>query len=226
MAAIVETLVGDKRLQLGVEEFVRPFAFGNNWNYIRVGVRMAVGGSATITNAQLQIGVCSGTTATFNNANTTDYIGAHLGNGFGAATFTYNAGPPAYYNISNQFILVRRVGNTNTTTGIGSNNYFLSAVASGANRSLFMVDFLRLNSTSMTIKPWIAGSSTAAQTDAVPYILWRCAENEVNPFTAFVSAGANFDTVACGSFYDTVSIYWNKASPTIEVSEIMVMRYA
>jgi len=42
MAFITETIAGDKRVQIGNEEFMRAFSFGNNWNQITVAWRMTL----------------------------------------------------------------------------------------------------------------------------------------------------------------------------------------
>jgi hypothetical protein len=74
MASIVENIVGDKALQLGNEEFVRPLNFGNNWNYIRIIARVTINGSATINSPRFQFGVCDGWTNTFAAPSGVSYV--------------------------------------------------------------------------------------------------------------------------------------------------------
>lgn len=219
---IVQTVVGDKRLAMEQGEFVRQFAFGSNWGFIRVGLRLALGGVATVNNGQFQVGLCSGVTDTFNSNTTTDYLGLQFGGTIlGNAQFTFNAGAPAYFQTSNAYITVRRQNTTNTTGSIGSNNYFVGAVS--GNRSVLLFDFKRIDSATVNVNPWNPGSSGNAQLDFSNYMLWRCCENEQAPL--LVTQGASNANVACGSSYDALSIYWNMMTPTWEISDILVTRF-
>ena len=78
MASIVENIIGDRALQLGSEEFVRKMAIGNNWNKLRLGMRVLVNGTGDIVGPRLQMGVCSGDTNTFASTTCTGYVGASL----------------------------------------------------------------------------------------------------------------------------------------------------
>jgi len=74
MAFIVEQFIGDRGIQLSAEEAVRPFSFGTNWQFIRVGMRMAINGITTFTNANGPgLGICTGSEGAYSST-TTDAI--------------------------------------------------------------------------------------------------------------------------------------------------------
>ena len=128
MAFIVESLAGDRRLQLGGEEFVRPMSFGGRWGRLRIGLRCMVNAATTITNGGFVVGVCSGSTNTFVSSTTTDYIGMVIGSTGGYSNWGYTAGPPSYVGATTVAGGLTKVNTVQTVTnGIGSNQFNLSA---------------------------------------------------------------------------------------------------
>lgn len=230
MAAIVETVVGDRRIQLGNEEFVRKMKFGAAWGKIRIGVRFAVNTTGgTFTNAIFQIGVCSGTTNTFNNGNTTGYWGCHYGQNYGTSGYTYNT---TYYAVTANGAAVYRTGNTTTssTLGWGGDSALLLI---NPWHSIWYADFEKPAASggfgNQGITAWwqsTGSTPSGISYDHPQYEMWRGMESET-AITGALNYNGKITTSYAGDFsvLDTLSILWNKTTPTIEISDIMVTRF-
>ena len=230
MASIVETISGDRALQLGNEEFVRKMAIGNNWNKLRLGMRVLVNGTGDIVTPRLQMGVCSGDTDTFASTNCTGYAGATL-RGRNSGNMTYSAGVYTYGQAAAvPFALsVKKLVNTVTESNfVGTSDGFLPSATLG-NAALCFVDIVRASSSSYTVS-W-ARCSTSAMASLVTdfYTLLRTGEDE-NLSTTFSSTYTVANTIPISvtglpAVMDTLSIYWNKSTPTVEISDISVIRF-
>ncbi len=219
MANIVETIAGDRRLQLGNEEFLRQMSFSSDWKKLRLGVRVAFNGNATITTVQFQIGFSQGTANGYKSNSTTDYIGYRPQSVGG---WSYNAGPPAYYSGIMNFFVVTRKGSTDTSQASNSANGFVSA-APATNRSAFYVEVAKGNQP--TIAGFYPNSSANAQIDCSLNNFFRLLEAETIG-TEYVSNTNTFTMAYNGAqAWDSVSIYWNNASPTVEISDVAVCRF-
>jgi hypothetical protein len=226
MAAIVETIVGDKTIQLGNEEFVRKMKIGTAWGKIRVGVRWAINGTGgNIANASFLIGLCSGTTNTFYNGNTTGYFGVQFANSYPS---TWINGTTNYSTGSTNGTAVYRVGASTTTSSLtwgGSQAY------TGVNplRCIWYVDYEKPASAggigNQGVTVWWQ-ELTQIGSDHPQYEMWRGMETE----TAITGA-TNFNGKATTTYpgdittLDTVSLCWNKTTPTVQISDVMVTRF-
>ena len=229
MASIVETISGDRALQLGNEEFVRKMAIGNNWNKLRLGMRVLVNGTGDIVGPRLQMGVCSGDTNTFASTTCTGYVGASL-NPRNTGNMTYSAGVYQYGQAAavSPALSVKKLVNTVTEANIGATaDGFLPSATLGS-AALCFVDIVRTSSSSYTVTWQRCSTSAMASLATAFYTLLRAGEDE-NLSTAF---SATYTTTAVTvavtglpAVMDTLSIYWNKSTPTVEISDISVIRF-
>lgn len=229
MAAIVDSLLdGNRRLQIGNEEFVRGLSFGSNWTKVRIGIRFTVndtGGGNISSPANFFVGLCEGTTNTFFSNNTTGFIGCNNSTGLNNA-WSYNA---SYYTACyNSCIIAKRVGNTTSSLGsyglqyIGSDRWFF--VGKAPNIGYAFWDFTK-NSTSIVFNLFWS-FSTGYYGITLSNFIWGL-DNETAP--PYLANWGSPNTVAYGNSIgnlDTLSISWSKSTPTIELCDVAVIRFA
>lgn len=230
MASIVENITGDKALQLGNEEFVRKMTIGNNWNYLRIGYRVIVNGTANITAPRLYAGLNNGDQNTFASSACDGWIGMGP-NPTLANNWIYNVG--GYYAYGQGAaapfgLYAKKLGSTTTEAIAGAQlNHYIAAAGSGP--SLLFVDILRTSSSTYTIYFRSAGVTGAATTTTTFYDLLRSMEDEAagNYATAFMSStpATSLSVTGMPSNLDTVSLYWNKSTPTVEISDLSIVRF-
>lgn len=221
----------DSRIQLSAEEITRPIAFGTNWVKARVGVRLIIQATQSISNyGDLWIGLCQGPYGMLTN-NTVDAVAAHPGANLGAsASMTWASGSVA--TTSNCYI-ARKVG-ASLVAGQGSNlfgnpsTYLVASPAVNTTRSAFYVDFVKSTSL-MTMTLWAPTTTTAVSFDIPRYQHLANMENEGGPGYAGVSfnynyAATSFATAATQP-WDTVCVSWTRTQPVIEIDDITVVRY-
>ena len=235
MASIVENIIGDRALQLGSEEFVRKMAIGNNWNFLRIAARVQINGMATISAPRLQLGLCDGDQATFASANC-NYVGATLNvdnnTRWRFASDAYSGGVPA---ITQGALAVKKIVNTTTEAILGVSIEGYIAAASLGNPSLYFVDVFRVSASSYTVyfnRCIVSQVTNAAANLTSTYAFLRCAEDELcsstfatNYITSYTTIIASLTLTGMSANMDTVSIYWNKSTPTVEISDLSVIRF-
>jgi hypothetical protein len=225
MAYIVETIAGDKRIQLGNEDFVRPMGFGANWKKIRIAMRLAFNDSGSdITTAGFVVGVCQGTQYSYSSANCIDFIGASIPGGATPDTIslTRTTSTILYYTSpgnSSGMAVHKKVGAVITAVSYGLNvtGYF-NAVPT-AYRSLYFVDIAK-GSPNYAINTW---TQSQHQSDFSRDTYISMLDNESAP-TPLASSAATPAYSGSGLF-DSVCIRWNKSTPTIEISDLTVVRF-
>ena len=228
MASIVENIVGDRALQLGNEEFVRKMTVGNNWNFLRVGVRLRANGVADIATPRFQIGLNNGDQNTFSSSNCAGYIGAYLGDRPGPVWST-SGSYPFYYFIGSgggvSSYTTKKLVNTVTDLARNATGGVIGGIDTPP--SLFLVDFLRASASSYTVTTTYAIAANLISTSF--YTLMRVMEDEklTSTFSLLYITGQTTGSTLTGmpSNMDTVSLYWNKATPTVEVSDLCVIRF-
>lgn len=237
MASIVETIIGDKALQLGGEEFVRKMRIGNNWNFLRIAGRVRINGATNVAAPRMMFGLCNGDTDTFASSSCAGYIGScpcAITNSGGGAPLNYD-GVNFRYTYSGPGVnsngYVKKLGSTVTEAQGGTNGttFYMSANTGVSNYAgIIMADFIRLTSSSYQVG-WAV--VTAAQWANNPryYDMLRSAED-----TALSAYGASYITplsmnttnfTGLPSNFDTVSVYWNKTTPTIDLFELVTIRF-
>jgi len=226
MAEIIERIVGDRALQLGNEEFVRPLGFGNNWAKIRIISRILLNGSTTVAGAALKFGVCSGSTDTFSSNNCVGWFGSNFPN---AGSLPYSG---TDYNTGGGFLFgydyVKKIGAVTTVTSGGSKNYHAIAAPISGGYSLNVIDIARstLDATAYTVTTWNTKSPLVIPTS---YAMYQLAEDE----SLASGVSSNYLTGSLGPFthtglpavMDTLSILWSKSTPTLEIAELLVLRF-
>lgn len=237
MASIVETITGDKAVQLGIgEEFVRPLSFGNQWSKIRIGMRLAINGNANLGAGlqRLGFGLCNGNQLTYKSSSCVSWVGISWGINPGAA-WTYDAVNNWYavYSGGSVSYVTTKVGATVTDTSTGNNTpHYISGTLRNA-PSIIMTQIDRVSSSSYSVKGYMPGGVQVASTPSF-YDLMRCMEDEEMNTIANGGYGRTFvdhnlsSATATGvsSTLDTLSFFWERASlPTIEVSDLCVLRF-
>lgn len=230
MANIVETLAGDRRIELSNEEIVRKFSFGPYWRYIEIGVRVSINGSSDITTPGLYIGVCSGDDGLKAASVVSSIAGRFPGN---TQNLVYNAGPPAYYACSavNGFSYVYKIGSTTTgptTLGIGS--AYSHIASTSATPHYLAVGFYRIGPGVVVHSSQFPNSSAKVQAGIDDLSFRYNLENADGPAASMINSHTyyNADTTINWDcpLSDRAFIYWDQASPTCEISDWRVVRLA
>lgn len=224
MAAIVE-VNGERRLQMGAEEFVRSFNFGARWTKIRIGMTLGFNGIANCS-GNFQLGVCSGTDGLL-APTSGSYYGFQPTVAWQAAqTWTYTSG--LYFNnaSSNGYWIVKR-GSTFTDTNAVGTGYYQGWAPYAL--SWFSIVLTR---TSWNV---INGKSSHASNTAQisqPLTDWYFYKNMENEGTAGLWGSADDShnrTEPANALLDpldNVSFSWNRSCPTLEIGNIGVVRFA
>lgn len=229
MATIVENISGDKALQMGNEEFVRKLGYGTNWTKLRLGCRMWVNGVTDVVTPRFQMGLCVGDVNTFASSSCIQYVGSTTNT---TGNITYNAGLLSFfYQASGNSPYVTKVGASatyNMFAGAGHSpgNY----AAAGSGRTVIVVtDITKASATSVTIRVGYTSDADYANIP-VTYHLLRTLDDEVgtSTFTASYFDWLVLRTITGMSNVvdlDTVSIYWSHSTPTVEVHDIVAVRF-
>jgi hypothetical protein len=230
MAQIVETISGDRRIQLANEDFVRQMATGAKWNKLRISLRLGFNGTSNITAPTLFIGVCCGLTNTFKSANTDFCFGIALPgiNGVTIQNLNYNAGPPAWFQSSSSlgYDPTYRLGNTTTRINAGSTQTTYFASTANNPPAHFSIDITRTGNVYQLTQFNQPGSQANVQAGNTQRQLIVAEEVETvagwpnnTQKTAFI--GSVTDNHLC----DCICISWNQSSPTVEISDIQVIKF-
>jgi hypothetical protein len=232
MASIVSTISTDRRIQLGAEDFVRQMSFGAKWTKLRISLRLSINGTSNITKPTLFIGVCAGLTNTFKST-ATDFCYGIRTPGVNAGViqdYNYNAGPPAWYQTSSSigFDACSRTGNTTTTIAPGTSQTCYIASTANNPPSHFSVDILRTGNTYTMPAFNQPGSQGNVQAGQTLRQLLVGQDGEVGTQASWVNNTnkTSFTSAATDSHLcDCVCISWDQSSPTIEISDIQVIRF-
>lgn len=230
MGADIITTAGDKRISLtGSQPMVRVMNIGSDWTKLRIGMRLAVNSSGLNLDGatQLALGVCAGTASPYGDpVSTTHFIGWRRA----VSTWTYNAGPPAYFSSSGGFNLIKKVGIT-VTSNPGTE--YAQAIIS-ADPTVMQGVVIQLMKFGGTMRFWAthqAGLSFSNLTDDLLYNY----VNEESRFSDMIPSGwswgaaSGFLSVAFDEGVDgalnCLNLYWNGADP-LEVSGLVYKRWA
>ena len=219
MAFIAQPIVGDQRIQLGNEEFLRTFNFGNQWTNLRIAGRLTINDYQTaIFPGVMAIGVSNGNWTSYAKpVPLMDWVGIQIGPY--VSGWLYNAGATANFSVpqGGSCPLTRKVGAVVTTVTPGNNtgNYVNS---SKAGPSGFLVTISRTTALSYTIVWWGGANATTISRITSLY--------NAESTTTGLLQGVTAVSITGGSYYDTLSIYWNNSTPTLEISDLTVVRLA
>jgi len=239
MAFLVEQLIGEKAVQLGYEEIVRPFSFGTNWTTIRLGVLWAVNGYSVMPDFTAPyVGVCTGYGGRY-AASSTDafwvptvhYItssGGNLGGTPPAVYYRWNSG-------TSNVQPLQRVGTTTSVCSLSFTGYYTEISANPSNH--YTGFFLTINKgtvgaagvTIQVIAP--SGAATAGATNLSRGAFLAQLENEttaISPNSLFGGAsgsGTNLPTRFVKD-WDSMMVGWVKSTPTLSIACMTVCRFA
>lgn len=222
MSFIVETMPGDRRFQMGREEFLRPMIIGTNWNKIRIGVRLGLTGNSTFTLGSFGIGVCQGNSGYLADTTVDWFGGWTTQSGITGNTVTFNAGTPNYYQLTSGTTAVWKRNNTTTTNTTATPAIFLPTQPTAFRQQLFC-DILK-GSPSYTATLWAPNTAGLGQTDIGEASFLQSMENEGTPTSVVAGSGVAV-TYSGSGLHDTISLIWTRCCPVIEISTIAVARY-
>lgn len=229
---------GDRYLSLAGEEYLRKLSIGNNWSVLRIGAMWAVtpDGTNNLATCALQLGVCTAdatfaNTAGFSAASTTNYIGELLSDSGGAGspgtlTYTANSGNP--YFTSTFAGAIRRVATTTTNNVPASTSHIIpSNTGSTQRRGLMYIDITK-GSPNYTTKPYFTTAAQGGSRDfSYAHFLSGLETSGTPVCDAVTLTTATAATIACSESagnFDTVSVWWNRASFPLHLYALAVRR--
>lgn len=225
MAFIVETITGDRRLQLGNEDFVRPMLIGTNWKKIRIGLRWAFNDTGgDILTAGFVAGVCQGTQYSYSSPSCTDFIGVSLPGGATpdtislvrlTSTAVYYASP----GNANGATIHKKVGAVTTVVAMGLNYGAYTNAVPSSYRSLYFIEITK-GAPNYTVGVW---NQYQHQTDFSRATFIGMMDNESAP--APLAATSATPAYSGNGLFDSVCLRWNKSTPTVEISDLTVVRF-
>lgn len=207
MASIVETIVGDRRVSLQNEEFLRQFSWGNNWQAVRIVIRPTIVDTGANITMTYTIGVNSGVSDGYLSSNTVDFCGGRW-----TGSCSHNVG---YYGLpGSSGNPIQKTGSTvNTVTAASHYGTYMAATDASGPGCFMMTMWRNIISTTMWSYPFSGNGLTSR------YQALVTAEGG----TPTCSESYSTTAIACGPFYDTVAISWSSTTP-IEISDITVVR--
>jgi hypothetical protein len=166
-----------------------------------------------------------GTTYTYRSANCIAWLGQQIGLG----NLTYNAGPPSYYSFPSSTRFATKVGAVQTN--YDSSTWLCNLAASGSgNRSYFGMNFWkqpspwgRTSSTTILTQTQTPTNAAAAQADCSNSEYWTLCESQAAQAKYY--APSRITNTVPAAAYDTLSIWWADPAISLEISDIMVMRF-
>jgi len=227
MATIVETLAGDRRIQLGAESFSRRMSFGNDWQKIAIHVLIGANDvGVNLTTLRYVIGVSNGETEGFASNSLVDFIGTTYG------SLTYAAGGTAVRLPANAAYRLSQAGSlrkqgstiTNGPNGNNSNTYITFTPVRYIHRAEIIRTDMIGGYTCDAIG--ISGVDTPAS-DFTPFNMLTTCQNEIVTGGTYGFSGmGGANAINAGSYYDSVMIAWENANgATLEISNITIVRY-
>lgn len=234
MAFIVEQLVGDRGIQIGNEDVIRPFSFGTNWSKIRVGITFAVNGYTDLPAGTLPaIGICTGNNARLSNTCTDAFFIQYDYNG--ATCLIAGAAPARYYGAggtSNNFPY-QRVGATTTNHAVSTGGMYSQFSANPTNqRTGFMFTVTKgvVGAASLPQLDIIyhTGGGTAGASDVSRGTFLAQLENEsaaIAPMT-YAAIGAGNLPLRFAKDWDSMFVNWPRSTPTMCIFCMSVVRFA
>lgn len=222
MASIVENFIGDRAIQLGNEEFVRKLSFTNNWTYLRVGIYFRLLGKASTAHpSRLQIGLNNGDQNTFTSNNCAGYAGTAKGY-FSNSEFIYDSTNRRFSHSLYTNWLIKKVGATITDTTVASvNNIGYLASADSAAPSIFTAGFLKTGSGAYTVSGTYMNAANFAIRPSY-YNFLQVMDDETDE--TYISVGNALAMTGLGNL-DTVSIFWSKNVPVVEIYSLIAVAY-
>jgi hypothetical protein len=219
MAYIVENL-STRRIQLGFEQFTRKMAIGTNWNKIRIGFRACINDLGTSFPGTLVVGVMQGADYLY-RPDVIDFVGVSYPNSppvFSQIWTRTQANGPSYTH--GQYYVKRKIKAVWTTAGGVGTSHVISA--NPAMLSSVFVD-IEKTTTAYSLTPIGSLSTTIADTPRSTFITQL--ECESTPLSLNIVGATTLNYSGPNGLYDTVCIHWDRAVPTLEITDVCVIRF-
>ena len=216
MAFITEPIIGDKRVQIGHEDFVRKMAIGNDWTSIRISLRLTILDSVGNFNSNLVIGLCNGFGYSSSDPSA-DFIGIDQLNE--SVLYTRASpifSPPTANNIS--WRNLRKVGGVTGVNSTAAANTCQMASSLAVGPSGHCISIVRATATTYTVICYPASNIFASITR------FQALQNAEGAINGLNTVNFNTPTLAGGSTYDYLNISWGASTPTLEISDMTVVR--
>ena len=234
MAFIVEQLVGDRGIQLGYEEVIRPFSFGTNWAKIRVGILSGINGYTGLPAGTLPyMGVCTGNNA-FLSSTVTDAVG--VGASYAGCAITYAGTPPAnYYALgggTSTNTPVQRVNASSAGCSVGFGSTWAQISANPTNQRtawMFTITKGTVGAAGVNFDMVVhIGGGTAGANDCNRSTFLAAMEAETStysPMTFVNQISSNLPTRFLKD-WDSMFVTWVRSTPTMCIDCMTVVRFA
>lgn len=223
MAFIVEHFVGDRGIQIGYEDVIRPTTFGTDWTRVRVGVRYALYGTQSLVPTSINLGLCVGNQAVLSNI-TTSAIWARS---YGNATLMTYAGttPNFYYDTTAAFtgFLLERIGSTTSTLGNPGQSRTAWSASPTALRSILMFDVTKGAAASVTLNFYYQTNAQVV-TDWTRLAFLAAMANSGTPTGTTVMNQA-VNVTRTQKDWNSMFIGWSRSTPALCVYDMAVARY-
>lgn len=227
MAFIVYDL--DRGVQLGAESLIRPFAFGTNWQKIRVGILCSVNATIQTLDSSInapRLGICTGNKADL-DPNPTDVI-----------YMPFFPPSPSAWTIGgvSPVLWVYPAGGTGTSASqkVGSTTNIIGSVTTSAQalslspyvRCPMFVDITKgtVGNATITVGMWTAQNTTAA--------IDRSSGEFLAAMEAASPANTDEDLISSGTLplrtakdWDSMFVTWSRSIPTLNIYQMAVVRF-
>ena len=226
MATIVESVAGDRRVSIGAESFARKMVWGGDWTKLRIIYRISASDSgADVANAGLMVGCSSGATNGYESGNMTEFVGCYMGGGYlqpydgvGWTRGTYST--VLAYRLAGMRC-VYKAGSSVTLGGSNAaNSGYVPMASTGYVGAMFLDITRQVGSFDMYAGAWDVAYGTTVTMDNFNL---TCENAYSQPWNGVWGGGTL--TYAGNGVFDSLMIRWNKSNPTLEFSNIRVMRY-
>lgn len=236
MAFIVEQLAGDRAIQLGYEEVIRPFSFGTNWEKIRVGVLWALNGYYPMADATTpHLGICTGYTGRW-SASSTDVLFVPMIHEISSSGSSLGGTPPAvFYQLNSGTSTAyakQRVGTTTTNTSAAVSSLYTQISGNPSNHytgAYFTITKGTVGAAAIAydiIAP--PGGGTAGATAISRGTFLAQMENETaanSPNQRYAAATSNLP-IRYNKDWDSMVVGWMRSTPTLSIACMTVVRFA
>ena len=229
MAFITQTFVGENALQLGNEEFIRPFNFGSQWSRIRIGLLFALSTPPSIVtgpffsarNSDLSVGVCQGPNSGYSNPSPVDCLVSmpFTLNGFINNLTTYWSAP------CNPCRNIWKYGNSETSSSQSGGSMWGSLPP---NKSQLFFDFTIQKTRGALATFYAYGPVSIAQASQVITRYEFMTNMQCDNLAGITNVGQLYGSFLAysGNFnLNCICIWWRRSLPTLVISELSVIRY-
>jgi len=226
MATIVESVIGDRRISIGAESFARKMVWGGDWTKLRIIFRISSSDSgANVTNAGLMVGCSSGATNGYDSGSLAEFIGCYMGGGYlqpyegvGWTRGTYST--VLAYSLAG----MRTLHKAGSTVTLGTSNSANTGYATMASTGYVSAMWLTITRQVGSFYMYAGGWDLASGTNVSMNNFNLAAENGSEGFWNGTWGDGTL-TYAGNGVFDSLMIRWNKSNPTLELSNLRVMRY-